>query len=43
MNYRGICKAIAATDYDGYLGHEFASKADPIAALRYAFTECDQA
>ncbi|MCC7409948.1 MAG: TIM barrel protein, partial [Phycisphaeraceae bacterium] len=33
MNYRGICKAVAATGYDGYLGHEFSPKGDPIKAL----------
>ena len=42
LNYRGICKAIAAAGYDGYLGHEFSPKADPIAALRQAFEVCDQ-
>jgi hydroxypyruvate isomerase len=42
LNYAGICKAIAATDYAGYLGHEFSPKGDPIEALRRAFEICDQ-
>ena len=39
MNYRGICKAIAQTDYEFYLGHEFKPKGDPVEALRTAFEE----
>ncbi len=42
LNYRGICKAIAATDYDLYLGHEFKPKGDPSTAMREAFAVCDQ-
>jgi hydroxypyruvate isomerase len=42
LNYRGICKAIAATGYEYYVGHEFSPKADPIEALRKAFEICDQ-
>ncbi len=42
MNYAGICKAIAATGYEYYVGHEFKPKADPIAALRTTFKLCDQ-
>ncbi len=42
LNYRGICRAIAATGYDGYVGHEFKPKGDVIAALRAAFAVCDQ-
>jgi hydroxypyruvate isomerase len=42
LNYTGICRAIAATAYDLYLGHEFSPKGDPVAALRHAFTLCDQ-
>ncbi|MCC7407145.1 MAG: hypothetical protein IT442_03685, partial [Phycisphaeraceae bacterium] len=40
MNYRGICKAVAATGYDGYLGHEFSPKGDPIKALAEAVKIC---
>ena len=41
LNYRGICNAIAATDYDLYVGHEFSPLGDPGAALRGAFAACD--
>jgi hydroxypyruvate isomerase len=41
LNYRGICAAIAATGYEGYLAHEFKPKGDAIAALRDAFNQCD--
>ena len=41
LNYRGICKAIAATDYDGYVGHEFKPGGDAIEALGRAFEICD--
>ncbi len=42
LNYAGICRAIAATGYDLYVGHEFAPKGDPLAALRAMFALCDQ-
>lgn len=42
LNYRFICKAIAATGYQGYVGHEFKPKGDPLKALQDAFTLCDQ-
>jgi len=42
LNYSGICRAIADTGYDLYLGHEFAPKGDPLEALRRAFQLCDQ-
>jgi hydroxypyruvate isomerase len=42
LNYRGICRAIAATPYDLYLGHEFRPKGDPIEALAATFAVCDQ-
>jgi hydroxypyruvate isomerase len=42
MNYRGICKAIAGTGYEYYVGHEFSPKGDPLAALKAAFKICDQ-
>jgi hydroxypyruvate isomerase len=42
LNYAGICKAIAATDYDLYVGHEFKPKGDVIEALKQTFTLCDQ-
>ncbi len=42
LNYRGICKAIAASGYEYYVGHEYKPKADPLASLRQAFEACDQ-
>ena len=42
LHYPGICKAIAATDYRGYVGHELKPLGDPVAALRSAFAACDQ-
>ena len=41
LNYAGICRAIAATEYDLYVGHEFKPKGDPIEGLRMAFELCD--
>lgn len=41
LNYRGICRAIAATGYDGYLGHEFKPQGDILTALRSAWQMCD--
>ena len=41
LNYAGICKAIAATGYPYYVGHEFAPKGDWILALKAAFKLCD--
>lgn len=42
LNYRGICQAISATDYDLFVGHEFRPKGDPILALRETFVICNQ-
>jgi len=42
LNYAGICKAIADTGYDLYVGHEFKPKGDLVEALRRAFAICDQ-
>jgi hydroxypyruvate isomerase len=41
LNYRGICSAIAATDYDLYVGHEFIPLGDLRDALHGAFAACD--
>ena len=41
LNYRGICNAIAATDYDGYVGHEFIPAGAIAPALQRAFDVCD--
>lgn len=42
LNYAGICKAIAATGYDLYVGHEFRPRGDLVEALRATFALCDQ-
>jgi hydroxypyruvate isomerase len=42
LNYAGICRAIAATGYRYYVGHEFVPKGDLIEALRSTFRMCDQ-
>ncbi len=42
LNYSGICRAIAETDYGLYVGHEFQPKGDPVEALRQTFALCDQ-
>ncbi|KKL84827.1 hypothetical protein LCGC14_1960840 [marine sediment metagenome] len=42
LNYVGICRAIAESGYDMYLGHEFVPTGDKIEALRQAFEICDQ-
>jgi hydroxypyruvate isomerase len=42
LNYAGICRAIAATGYPWYVGHEFRPKGDLIEALRWTFKLCDQ-
>jgi len=39
--YPAVMRAIAATDYDGYVGHEFGPKGDPVEALRQAFAACN--
>ncbi len=41
LNYAPILRAIAATGYEGYLGHEFIPKGDPVAALESAYRLCD--
>jgi hydroxypyruvate isomerase len=41
LNYRAICRAIAETGYDGYVGHEYAPRADVLASLRAMFALCD--
>ena len=42
LNYTGICRAIADTGYDLYVGHEFSSRGDPVDSLRATFAVCDQ-
>ena len=39
--YPAVMRAIAETDFDLYVAHEFQPKGDPIEALRAAFETCD--
>ena len=39
--YPPIMKAIAASDYGGYVGHEYRPKGDAIASLEHAFSVCN--
>ncbi len=41
LDYRGICKAIVDTGYQGYLGQEFIPRGDAMTALRHAVQLCD--
>ena len=36
-------QAILRSGYEGYVGHEFSPKGDPIEALRAAYATCDVA
>jgi hydroxypyruvate isomerase len=40
INYGAVLRAIAATEYRGYIGHEFVPTGDPAAALRDTFALC---
>ena len=40
LYYPPIMKAIKDSGYDGYVGHEFVPKGDPVAALEAAFKLC---
>jgi hydroxypyruvate isomerase len=42
LNYRAICRAIAESGYDLYVGHEYRPKADAIASLKAAFDICNK-
>lgn len=41
LNYRGICRALSRSGYDGYVGHEFHPRGDVVEALRQAFEICN--
>ena len=41
LNYPAICRAIAETGFDGYLGQEFIPKRDPMTSLGEAVAICD--
>ncbi|HTO02073.1 MAG TPA: TIM barrel protein, partial [Opitutus sp.] len=40
LNYRAIMRAIAATGYQGFIGHEFLPTRDPLTSLREAVELC---
>jgi hydroxypyruvate isomerase len=42
LNYAGICRGIAASGFELYVGHEFNPKGDILTALRTTFAICDQ-
>jgi hydroxypyruvate isomerase len=41
LYYPAICRAIAKTNYEGYVGQEFTPLGDPVAALEQAYKACD--
>jgi hydroxypyruvate isomerase len=41
--YPAIYRAIAATGYEGFIGHEFIPTTDPVAELRTAYEQCRNA
>ena len=42
LNNRGICSAIAETDYSLYVGHEFKPRGDLLVSLEQAYRVCDR-
>jgi hydroxypyruvate isomerase len=43
LNYSAIYRAIQATGYQGFIGHEFLPKGNPLEELDRAFHQCKQA
>lgn len=41
LYYPAICRAIAETDFDGYVGQELMPKGDPLTALEQAYKVCN--
>ncbi len=41
INYRAVCRAIAAAGYDLYLGHEFHPRRDLFVTLKEAYEACN--
>ncbi len=39
--YPAVMRAIAETDYDGFVGHEFGPKGEPLAAMKAAYDTCN--
>lgn len=42
INYHGVCRAIADTAYDLFVGHEYHPRRDLFETLRETFATCDQ-
>ncbi len=42
INYRGLCKALAATPYNLFIGHEYRPTRDLFDTLQEAYAICDQ-
>jgi hydroxypyruvate isomerase len=42
LNYSAVCRAIAATDFNGYVAHEFTPRDDRIACLESTYAICNQ-
>jgi hydroxypyruvate isomerase len=42
INYAGVCRAIAATSYDLYVGHEYRPTRELFQTLEEAYTICNQ-
>ena len=40
INYPSVMRAIADTDFSGYIGHEFMPTRDPLMGLREAVERC---
>ena len=40
LNYRGICGAIVAAGFQGFIAQEFVPKGDPVKAMEEAFRIC---
>jgi hydroxypyruvate isomerase len=41
INYRGVIQTIAATSFEGYVGHEYVPQGDALQVLRDTFQLCD--
>ena len=41
LNYRGICRVISSSGYEGFVGHEFRPRGDLVAGLRQAYELCN--
>jgi hydroxypyruvate isomerase len=42
INYHGVCRAIADTAYDLFVGHEYHPRRNLFETLRETFATCDQ-